>query len=80
MIIKHHARWPDADYDDVRNIVQGLKMEEAAAVDLLNGKDGDLVRKVAQRYAREDLHCYQNGWRLKTSIRGETLFLVRLPK
>lgn len=80
MIIKHHAKWPYADYDEVRRIIHGLIVGETVAVDLLTGTNGDLVRKIAQRYAREDLHCYQNGWQLKSTIRGETLFLVRLPK
>jgi TusA-related sulfurtransferase len=77
MMIVQQSEWPKPDYDKIRQAVYAMVDGETIAVDVLDEAKIEDVRKCAQRYAREVLHCRQNGWELITSQRGNTLFINR---
>lgn len=76
MIIQS-SNWPGSDYEPVRQAVSSMREGETIAIDVFDEARIEDVRKAAQRYAREHLHCRQNGWELVTSQRGNTLFINR---
>lgn len=82
MRVSHNVVWPgrlhvSSDWDDVRKLVDKMKVGDTVKIEFEDIKDVDGARKAAQNYARDTLHCRESNWEIVSTKRENTLYLLK---